>query len=128
MHTGQSSVGASPRIVVVGPCASGKSTLVSGLRAHGYDALVSGQEHSDIPSLWQHANPDLLIALQADLPTVRARREDDRWPAWLFARQQHRLREAVTHADVVIDTSGQDAVTVLAQAIDRISGLAAKRS
>ena len=89
---------------------------------------MSGQEHSDIPSLWRHANPDLLIALLADLPTVRARRADDRWPAWLFARQQHRLREAVTRADVVIDTTGQDAATVLDQAIDRIAGLATSGS
>ena len=32
---------ASGKIVVVGPCAAGKSTLVAALRALGYDAHVS---------------------------------------------------------------------------------------
>ena len=53
----------SRKIVVVGPCAAGKSTLVAALRALGYDAHVSGQEHSEIATLWQHSQPDVLIAL-----------------------------------------------------------------
>ncbi len=44
----------STKIVVVGPCAAGKSTLVETLQVRGYDAHVSGQEHSAIASLWQH--------------------------------------------------------------------------
>lgn len=127
MPIGQAPASPSPRIVVVGPCAAGKSTLVNGLRDHGYEALVSGQEHSDIPSLWQHANPDVVIALLADLPTVRARRDDDHWPAWLFARQQQRLRQAIARADVIIDTSGRDAATVLDQAIHGLTAIAQHR-
>ena len=53
----------SRKIVVVGPCAAGKSTLVTALRELGYDAHVSGQEHSEIAMLWQHSQPDVLIAL-----------------------------------------------------------------
>ncbi|HEX5500302.1 MAG TPA: hypothetical protein VFX03_13780, partial [Thermomicrobiales bacterium] len=66
-----------PRIVVVGPCASGKSTLARGLRERGFDAEVCGQEHSDIASLWRHTAPDVVIALSVDLATIRDRRGDD---------------------------------------------------
>ena len=110
----------SPRIVVVGPCASGKTTLVSGLRKHGYEALVSGQEHSEVPNLWRRTEPDVVIALLADLRTIRARRHDDHWPAWLLERQQKRLRNAIAGASMVIDTSGHDAATVLQQAIEQL--------
>lgn len=98
---------------MVGPCASGKTTLVGGLRAHGYEALVSGQEHSEVPHLWERTKPDMVIALTVDLATIRERRHDEHWPAWLFERQQRRLRQAVAGAKLVIDTSGQDATAVL---------------
>ena len=62
------------RVAVVGHCASGKSTLVSALRAHGYDANAVAQEHSAVSWLWRHAEPDVLIYLDAALETVRARR------------------------------------------------------
>jgi hypothetical protein len=102
---------------VVGPCASGKSTLVSGLRGHGYDALVSGQEHSDIHHLWRRTNPDVVIALRITLEAIRQRRADPNWPAWLFDRQQVRLREATAAADLVIDTTQAEAAAVLAQSL-----------
>jgi len=54
------------RVVVVGPCASGKSSLVAALAALGYDARVCGQEHSIIRELWRHSAPDVLIALAVD--------------------------------------------------------------
>jgi hypothetical protein len=90
--------------VVVGPCASGKSTLVAALRKLGYDAHVSGQEHSEIASLWQRSRPDVLIALDADIAAVRARRGWS-WPEWLHDLQVRRLRRARNAADVRIDTS-----------------------
>jgi dienelactone hydrolase len=94
----------SRRIVVVGPCASGKSTLVAALRARGYDARVSGQEHSAVAALWRTAQPDVLIALDADIAAVRARRAES-WPEWLHDLQLTRLRQAIEAADVRIDTS-----------------------
>lgn len=92
------------RIVVVGPCASGKSTLVSSLRRLGYRAMVSGQEHSEIPTLWRHAAPDIVVALDVDLSTLRRRRGEE-WPEWLYRLQRSRLRGAVAAADLRIDTS-----------------------
>jgi hypothetical protein len=95
----------SRRIVVVGPCAAGKSTLVAALRALGYDARVSGQEHSAIPNLWQHSHPDVLIALDVDIAAVRDRRGVE-WPEWLHNLQVQRLDVATKAADLTIDTTG----------------------
>lgn len=117
MPTGHSPPPGRPRIVVVGPCASGKSTLVNGLRNHGYDALVSGQEHSDIHYLWRRSSPDVVIGLDITLEEIRQRRADEEWPAWLYARQQDRLRDAMAAADLVIDTTSAEASQVLAQSL-----------
>lgn len=105
-----------PRVVVVGPCASGKTTLVTALRAHGYDATVSAQEHSAIPRLWQRADPDVLIALMASIEAVRERR-DAAWPGWLHVAQEERLANAQDAADLVIDTSDLGADEVAERAI-----------
>ena len=94
----------SRKVVVVGPCAAGKSTLVTALRALGYDAHVSGQEHSEIATLWQHSEPDVLIALHVDISAVRARRGDG-WPEWLHDLQVQRLAAASRAANLAIDTS-----------------------
>ena len=109
------------RVVVVGPCASGKSTLVRGLRDLGYDAIACGQEHSEIATLWRHAEPDVLIALLVDLPTVRRRRGDD-WPERLHEVQKHRLAPAVAAADLVLDSAELDAASLLAAADRRLRG------
>ena len=107
-----------PRVVVVGPCASGKTTLVANLAALGVDARVSGQEHSAIRNLWRRLEPDVLIALDIDLDTLRARRSPT-WPAALYAVQHTRLKEAFEAADVVIDTgiASEDEVLETAMAV-----------
>jgi len=107
---------AGPRVVVVGPCASGKTTLVENLRAAGVDARVSGQEHSAIRDLWRRLEPDVLIALDLDLATLRDRRQST-WPASLYEVQHARLREAFEMADAVIDTSRASAEDVLGMAL-----------
>ncbi len=103
------------RIVVVGTCASGKTTLVEALRAHGFEATVSAQEHSAVPRLWERTEPDVLIALIANIDAVRERR-DESWPRWLHEVQAERLATAQDAADLVIDTSdlGADEVAQLA--------------
>ena len=105
----------SRKIVVVGPCAAGKSTLVAALRALGYDAHVSGQEHSEIATLWQHSQPDVLIALDADIAAVRDRRGGS-WPAWLHDLQVQRLADASRAANLAIDTTALSPQTV----VDRV--------
>jgi GTPase SAR1 family protein len=113
----------STKIVVVGPCAAGKSTLVEALQARGYDAHASGQEHSAIASLWQHSHPDVLIALEVDISAVWARRGND-WPEWLHDLQVQRLREAAEAADLAIDTTDLDPVGV----VDRVLAYLSSRA
>lgn len=94
----------SPVIVIVGPCASGKSSLAAALREHGLDARVVAQEHSMVSDLWRRRNPDVLIGLDVDLETLRARRS----PAWLapvYESQRARLAGAFGEADLLLDTS-----------------------
>lgn len=93
-----------PHIVVVGPCASGKSTLVDALTDVGYQASACGQEHSDIPTLWRHTDPDIVIALDVSLEELRHRRGLD-WPEFLWRTQQRRLDDARSHATWCVDTS-----------------------
>ncbi|HEU5431212.1 MAG TPA: hypothetical protein VFU81_06085, partial [Thermomicrobiales bacterium] len=85
----------------------------------GFDAEVCGQEHSDIPSLWRHTAPDVVIALAVDLATIRARRSED-WPEWLYRLQNDRLRDARRAARILLDTSRLDAATALAAAADQL--------
>lgn len=103
-------------IVVIGPCASGKTTLVNGLRSHGYRAMVVGQEHSEIPSLWRRADPDVAIGLTVDLATVRQRRSAG-WSESIFRRQLDRLQEAFAQADLILDTTKLDPEQTLATVV-----------
>ena len=93
-----------PAIVVVGPCGSGKSTLVATLIRAGYGARAVAQEHSIIPDLWQHGgHPAALIVLEASPETITRRRGTD-FPAWLHQKQLTRLASARAHADLVVPT------------------------
>ena len=101
---GAQRAGTGPRVTIVGPCAAGKTTLVSRLQALGYDAHACAQEHSGVPYLWQLSEPDLLLFLDADLAAISVRRGHD-WPAMLHAAQQERLAHARAHADLYLDGS-----------------------
>jgi hypothetical protein len=94
------------RVVIIGPCASGKSTLKRALTMHGYEAIVAAQEHSAVPQLWSRSEPDVLIGLQADLEAIRLRRHDPRWSAAIWNAQQARLQSGFAQADFLTDTSG----------------------
>jgi ABC-type cobalamin/Fe3+-siderophores transport system ATPase subunit len=107
----------SRKVVVVGPCAAGKSTLVTALRALGYNAHVSGQEHSEIATLWQHSEPDVLIALHVDISAVRARRGGS-WPEWLHDLQVRRLAAASRAAHLAINTSLLSPESVIDRVVD----------
>jgi hypothetical protein len=94
------------RVAVVGPCASGKSTLVAALRAAGYGARHPAQEHSYVPDMWRRlVDPDMLIYLDLSYEAYRQRRpRDDAGPEYLEI-QRARLAHARASADLVVDTS-----------------------
>lgn len=100
-------------VVIVGPCASGKSTLAAALREAGLDVRIVAQEHSIVADLWRRQHPDLLIGLDVDLPTLRERRSPT-WPASVYANQRERLAPAFAAADLVVDTTPLDAAEVIA--------------
>ncbi len=93
-----------PLIAVVGPCASGKSTLVQALRARGYNTREVVQEHSYVPTMWQLiTQPDLLIYLDVSWEVSQQRRPIDTGTDWWDELAQ-RLRHARQHADLYIHT------------------------
>ena len=93
------------RIVVVGVCSSGKSSLVRALRERGYNARAVAQEHSYVPHLWQRSRPDVLVYLDASVRTIRARGRP-RWRPALLDVEHERLAHAREHADLYIPTDG----------------------
>ena len=93
-----------PLIGVVGPCGSGKSTLIAGLERYGYSCRHIAQEHSYVQAMWQIiSKPDVLIFLHASFPICTARRKLD-WLERDYEEQLRRLSHAREHADIMIDT------------------------
>ena len=93
-----------PLIGVVGPCGSGKSTLIEGLERYGYACRHIAQEHSYVPAMWQIiSKPDLLIYLHASFPVSTLRRKLN-WREKDYAEQCRRLSHAHEHAHIIIDT------------------------
>lgn len=115
---------ARPTIKVVGPCKSGKSTLVNALRELGYQARGCAQEHSSVFTMWQRIAPaDVLIYLDVSLEAIRKRSSRDDWTEQLLAQQRQRLSHAREHCDllVVTDDLGSDQVLemVVAYLVER---------
>jgi adenylate kinase family enzyme len=93
------------KISIVGPCAAGKTTLARNLKARGYDAEECTQEHSHVQAMWQRiAHPDVLIYLDASLPTIRARLSVD-WEQSYLDEINRRLTHARAHAHFSLDTN-----------------------
>ena len=91
-------------IGVVGPCASGKTTLVATLDRSGYRVRHIAQEHSYVPDMWARiTNPDFLVYLHVSYPLTIERRRMD-WTVKEYEEQLFRLRHARQHADLTIDT------------------------
>ena len=107
-----------PLIGVVGPCGSGKSTLISGLETSGYACRHIAQEHSYVQAMWQIiSRPDLLIYLSASFPVSTARRKLD-WQEKDYQEQLRRLAHAREHAHLIIDTDNLTPEQVLQLALD----------
>jgi len=92
------------RIGIVGPCAAGKTTLATRLKALRYEVHHIAQEHSYVPYMWQRiTNPDVLIYLHVSFPLTLSRRKMD-WTEAEYAEQLFRLRHARQNANLIIDT------------------------
>lgn len=115
------------RVTVVGPCASGKTSLVERLRNAGYDAWVTGQEHSAVADLWNHRQPDALIALVTDLETIRLRR-GVRWSEVIYAAQIERLQRAYSVAGLIIDTSASSEEETATLALTYLAAIASQET
>ena len=105
-------------IGIVGPCGSGKSTLMAGLRMKGYFGRHIAQEHSYVPYMWKRiTNPDLLIYLNASFESCTKRRKLN-WTNEDYQEQLRRLSHAREHADLIIDTDSISPDEVLSKLVD----------
>jgi Tfp pilus assembly ATPase PilU len=105
-------------IGVVGPCGSGKSTLIAGLERIGYRCRHIAQEHSYVPYMWKRiTNPDVLIFLDASFAVCTQRRRLN-WLEQDYQEQLRRLAHAREHADLIIQTESLSADQVLNRAIE----------
>ncbi|HET6596996.1 MAG TPA: hypothetical protein VFG81_15325 [Anaerolineales bacterium] len=103
---------------VVGPCGSGKSTLVAGLESYGYACRHIAQEHSYVQAMWQRiTNPDILIFLDSSFPVSTARQKLS-WQEKDYEEQSRRLTHARQHANLVIDTDPLTPEQVLRKVLD----------
>lgn len=109
-----------PLLAVVGNCASGKTTLVNGLKDLGYNAVNVPQEHSEIRRLWKAKKPDLLVMLSCTHATAKKRRLTFAWTAEQLEVQRHRLRYARDECDLYIATDHLSREEVLRQVTDFI--------
>ena len=100
-------------IGIVGPCSSGKSTLIAGLRGLGISARHIAQEHSYVPSMWEHmVHPDILIYLDVSYQVSMDRRPLDMSQSE-FIEQQSRLLHARHHANFYLHTDNLTSQDVL---------------
>jgi cytidylate kinase len=107
-------------IGIVGPCGSGKSTLIAGLEKHGYLCRHIAQEHSYVPAMWQKiARPDILIYLYASFPVSTSRRQLN-WQKKDHDEQLRRLAHAREHANVFLDTDDLTPEQVLQKVLDSL--------
>jgi thymidylate kinase len=92
-------------IGVVGPCASGKSTLVSKLKEHDIPAKNIAQEHSYVQEMWQIlTKPDILIYLDVSYQIATQRRNLN-WTEAEYEQQLQRLVHARENAHLIIVTN-----------------------
>ena len=91
-------------IGVVGPCGSGKTTLVTALRTRGLVARQIAQEHSHVRGMWRRlAAPTVLVFLDASYATCTDRKRFD-WPVEDYLEQQRRLEHARRECAIYVVT------------------------
>ncbi len=106
------------RVLVVGPCGSGKTTLTLSLRAICVHIVQVAQEHSFVPDLWRRGvPPDVLIFLDAGFETC-TRRKRFRWLERDYLEQQRRLAHARAHCHLYLPTDDLTPTDVRDRVID----------
>ena len=100
--------------------------MVEALREMGFEAYSVAQEHSAVADLWNHQLPDYLVFLDVSLDEVRKRRDNPRWPGWIYDLQTARLAPARDRANLVVDTSGADLSTVIQRVSTVVSEVASR--
>lgn len=112
-------------IGVVGVCASGKSTLIKGLNARGYNCRHIAQEHSYVQDMWQRiTRPDILIYLAVSYEKASIRKKLN-WTMAEYEIQLSRLQHAREHAEIIIDTDSltpDELINIAIKEIDKHSG------
>lgn len=91
------------RVLVVGTCGSGKTTLVERLGWLGIQAGSVAQEHSEAQHLWMRRRPDFLIVLDCGYERVRTRRRVS-WPAARLEVERRRLAHARQNCQLFLQT------------------------
>lgn len=113
-------------VIIVGPCGSGKSTLVAWLQAQGYTARAVAQEHSVVHDLWRHGGmPDALIFLDASPPIISERRRNE-FPGWLYDTQIERLADARANTTLYLHTDRLSAAKVQQRVLAHLQRLSAR--
>ena len=108
---------------VVGPCGSGKSTLIAALEKRGYQCRHIAQEHSFVKDMWKRiSDPDVLIFLQASFPVCTARRKLN-WNESDYIEQQRRLSHALANANFIADTDSLTPDEVATRVLDFLEKL-----
>jgi deoxyadenosine/deoxycytidine kinase len=110
-------------IAIVGPCASGKTTLAEGLQAHGYNARQIAQEHSYVQDMWkQITDPDVLVYLDASFETCSERKQLN-WKKKEFDEQVRRLSHVRENCDLYIFTDDLAQDEILSQVLRELKSL-----
>jgi thymidylate kinase len=110
------------RVGVVGPCGSGKTTLIHLLQVKRRDVDFRhiAQEHSYVADMWLRlVDPDILIFLEVSYNVATSRRRLN-WREAEYQEQLRRLRHARQHASLVIATDQLSQEQIAKQASDFI--------
>jgi hypothetical protein len=111
-------------LVVVGPCAAGKTTLVKGLIARGYaGARLVVQEHSGVHDLWaRRGRPEALIYLDVQVAAMNRRQGRADWTDEARAEQLLRLESARRECDFYLPTDDLTILQVLEAVVRFLEG------
>jgi len=116
-----------PRVGIVGPCTSGKSTLINNLRQQPlvghFNLRHIAQEHSYVQTMWKViGKPTWLIYLDVSYPES-LRRKNLNWTEAEYLEQIRRLQDARQHADFYLHTDGLNPQQVAEKVMTFLAGL-----